>query len=85
MTRKISYFIVVSIVQKSFPFVNEKIFSTYLQEGNGIYIISTSAGKVTTIAGFLLTRLIVMPDYPWDDEKEIDRTIQFLMNGLKKT
>lgn len=38
---------------------------------------------ITTIAGFLLTRFIVMPDYPWDDEKEIERTIQFLMNGLK--
>ncbi len=38
---------------------------------------------ITTIAGFLLTRFIVMPDYPWDDEQEMERTIQFLMNGLK--
>ncbi|WP_181519918.1 TetR/AcrR family transcriptional regulator [Anoxybacillus ayderensis] len=38
---------------------------------------------ITTIAGFLLTRFLVMPDYPWDDEREMERTIQFLMNGLK--
>ncbi|MCX8001084.1 MAG: TetR/AcrR family transcriptional regulator [Anoxybacillus mongoliensis] len=40
---------------------------------------------ITTIAGFLATRFLIMPDYPWDDEQEMERTIQFLMNGLKKT
>ncbi|MBW7651161.1 TetR/AcrR family transcriptional regulator [Anoxybacillus sp. ST4] len=39
---------------------------------------------ITTIAGFLLTRFLLMPDYPWDDEREMERTIQFLMNGLKR-
>ncbi|MRG87438.1 TetR/AcrR family transcriptional regulator [Salinibacillus xinjiangensis] len=38
---------------------------------------------MTTIIGFLITRFIVMPDYPWDDETEIEYTIQFIRNGLK--
>jgi hypothetical protein len=24
-----------------------------------------------------------MPDYPWDDEKEMEFTIQYIRNGLK--
>ncbi|SFA48309.1 transcriptional regulator, TetR family [Parageobacillus thermantarcticus] len=39
---------------------------------------------ITTIAGFLLTRFIVLPDYDWDDEAEMERTVQFLMHGLSK-
>lgn len=38
---------------------------------------------MSTILGFLITRFIVMPDFPWDDEKEIDYTIRFIINGLK--
>jgi AcrR family transcriptional regulator len=39
---------------------------------------------ITTIAGFLVARFIVLPDYEWDDEAEMERTVQFLMNGLAK-
>ncbi|BDG33056.1 TetR/AcrR family transcriptional regulator [Parageobacillus thermoglucosidasius] len=39
---------------------------------------------ITTIAGFLLARFIMLPDYDWDDEAEMERTIQFLMHGLAK-
>jgi AcrR family transcriptional regulator len=39
---------------------------------------------ITTIVGFLVTRFIVLPDYEWDDEAEMERTVQFLMNGLAK-
>ncbi|MBA2872736.1 AcrR family transcriptional regulator [Anoxybacillus calidus] len=39
---------------------------------------------VTTIAGFLLTRFIILPDQEWDDESEMERTIQFLMHGLTR-
>lgn len=38
---------------------------------------------MTTIIGFLVSRFLVMPDYPWDDEQEIEYTIQFIRNGLK--
>ena len=37
----------------------------------------------SSIMGFLITRFIILPDYPWDDEKEIEYTIQFIRNGLK--
>jgi AcrR family transcriptional regulator len=39
---------------------------------------------ITTIAGFLLTRFLVLPDRVWDDRLEMERTIQFLMHGLAK-
>lgn len=38
---------------------------------------------ISTIIGFLVTRFIIMPEYDWDDEREIDRTIDFIMNGLE--
>lgn len=38
---------------------------------------------ISTILGLLVTRFIIMPDFPWDDDKEIDYTIQFIRNGLK--
>ncbi|MBM7553685.1 TetR/AcrR family transcriptional regulator [Thalassobacillus pellis] len=37
---------------------------------------------MTTIIGFLITRFIVLPDADWDDEAEIDRTLDFIMHGL---
>jgi AcrR family transcriptional regulator len=39
---------------------------------------------ITTIAGFLLTRFIILPNQEWDDETEMERTIQFLMHGLTR-
>ncbi|MED0686001.1 hypothetical protein P4S77_03750 [Anoxybacillus ayderensis] len=95
MTRKISYAIDVTIVQKSFYFVNEKffictigkqsVFEHFQQKGELAPLPPETIIRltITTIAGFLLTRFLVMPDYPWDDEREMERTIQFLMNGLK--
>lgn len=38
---------------------------------------------ISSIIGLLITRFMIMPDYPWDDEKEINYTIQFIRNGLK--
>lgn len=37
----------------------------------------------STIMGYLITRFIILPDYPWDDDKEMEYTIQFIRNGLK--
>lgn len=39
---------------------------------------------ISTILGFLITRFIIMPDYSWDDDKEIEYTIQFIRNGLRE-
>lgn len=38
---------------------------------------------ITTVIGFLVTRFIVMPDADWDDEAEINRTIDYILNGLQ--
>ncbi|MFD1020778.1 TetR/AcrR family transcriptional regulator [Thalassobacillus hwangdonensis] len=37
---------------------------------------------MTTIFGFLITRFIIMPDADWDDEAEMERTIEFMLHGL---
>ncbi|MCH1627813.1 TetR/AcrR family transcriptional regulator [Ferdinandcohnia quinoae] len=39
---------------------------------------------VTTIFGFLIMRFIIVPESEWNDEEEIELTIQFIMNGLSK-
>jgi len=37
---------------------------------------------VTSLAGFLITRFVLLPDYDWDDEAEIERTLQFTLKEL---
>ncbi|NOU68226.1 TetR family transcriptional regulator [Paenibacillus sp. LMG 31461] len=37
---------------------------------------------VSTIVGFLITRFLLVPDADWDEEKEIDYTIKFILYGL---
>lgn len=37
---------------------------------------------LTNIVGFIVTRLLILPEDDWDDELEIERTVQFLMYGL---
>lgn len=39
---------------------------------------------ITSILGYLFTRYILFPENDWDDELEIERTIQFIMHGLGK-
>jgi AcrR family transcriptional regulator len=36
----------------------------------------------STVAGFLVSRFLIAPDLAWDDEKEIEITIHFIMYGL---
>ncbi|MNW31429.1 Fatty acid metabolism regulator protein [compost metagenome] len=36
----------------------------------------------SSFIGLLASHFILMPDQPWDEEKEIRDTIQFIMNGL---
>ncbi|MGO4497076.1 TetR/AcrR family transcriptional regulator [Paenibacillus sp. 2RAB27] len=37
---------------------------------------------VSTIVGFLIARFLLDPDADWDEEKEIDYTIKFILYGL---
>lgn len=39
---------------------------------------------ITNILGFLFSRYILFPQLKWDDELEIERTIQFIMHGIGK-
>lgn len=37
---------------------------------------------VSTIIGFLIARFLLVPDAEWDEEREIDYTVKFIMYGL---
>lgn len=37
---------------------------------------------VPTIIGFLVTRFVVQPNKNWDDEAEIKRTVDYIVNGI---
>ena len=39
---------------------------------------------MTNAIGYMITRYIVLPDREWDDEQELEQTITFILNGLKK-
>lgn len=40
---------------------------------------------VSTGVGFMVTRFMILPEANWNDEKEIELTVQYIMNGLKQT
>lgn len=37
---------------------------------------------ISSIVGYLLTRLLLLPDKNWNDEEEINLTISFIMHGI---
>ncbi|MBW4081131.1 TetR/AcrR family transcriptional regulator [Paenibacillus sp. S150] len=37
---------------------------------------------ISSVIGYLLTRLLLMPDKDWDDEAEINLTIDFILHGI---
>ncbi|EWG12238.1 TetR/AcrR family transcriptional regulator [Cytobacillus firmus] len=56
----------------------------YQKKGQIIDIPPYSAVRMTftSIFGFLIARYLILPEADWDDEKEIELTIQFIMHGL---
>jgi AcrR family transcriptional regulator len=65
----------------------KRIIEHFQSKGEIISIPSESVIRmtITTIAGFIITRLIVLPhqkETVEQEEAEIERTIQFLMHGL---
>jgi len=40
---------------------------------------------VGQIAGFVVTRLLLAPDLPWDDEREAERIVGLIMHGIAGT
>lgn len=63
-------------------FVN--LVEFYQKKGQIINIPSYSAVRMTftSIFGFLITRYLILPEAEWNDEEEIELTIQFIMHGL---
>lgn len=37
---------------------------------------------VSAIVGYLLVRLLLMPEHDWDDEAEIEQTVSFILHGI---
>ncbi|MBB5323911.1 AcrR family transcriptional regulator [Anoxybacillus tepidamans] len=64
----------------------KKIIEHFQEKGEIVELPVESVIRltITTIAGFFAARFMIMPDYEWDDDAEMERTIQFLMNGLAK-
>lgn len=62
----------------------EKLVEYYQEKGQVIQIPPSSVIRMTltTIMGYFFTRYFILPDADWNDEKEIERTIQFLLHGL---
>jgi AcrR family transcriptional regulator len=38
--------------------------------------------SASTVIGYLITRYVILPENDWNDEEEIEQTIQFIMHGL---
>ncbi|MDX8360601.1 TetR/AcrR family transcriptional regulator [Cytobacillus sp. IB215316] len=62
----------------------QKIIEHFQQQGDIIDLPSKTVIRMilTTGIGFILTRLFILPDAQWDDEQEIEHTIQFMLYGL---
>lgn len=62
----------------------EKIIAHFQQQGQVIEMPKPTVIRLTisTIIGFLITRFLLLPEQQWDDEAEIEYTIQFILHGL---
>jgi AcrR family transcriptional regulator len=58
----------------------------YKEKGQIINLPSPAVVRfsATSIFGLLLVRYVFLPEEEWDDEKEIDMTVQMIMNGVGK-
>lgn len=59
----------------------------YYQENGSIIDLppySIVRFMATSILGHLIGRYLLFPEMDWDDELEIERTVQFIMHGLAK-
>ncbi len=41
--------------------------------------------SISVMAGYIITRCYILPDNAWDDEKEVELAVQFIMHGLSPT
>ncbi|WP_410514241.1 TetR/AcrR family transcriptional regulator [Paenibacillus sp. BR2-3] len=62
----------------------ESIVEHFKQKGDLIEVPTPAIIRfsVSAVVGFLLARLLLMPDQEWNDEEEIELTIKFIMHGV---
>lgn len=62
----------------------KKLIVKFQEEGEIIEMPPSSVLRLTlsAVLGLLLTRFLLMPEEKWDDEVEIENTIQFILYGL---
>ncbi|MBJ7987242.1 TetR/AcrR family transcriptional regulator [Bacillus cereus] len=62
----------------------KKLIAKFQKEGTIIEIPPSSVLRLTlsAVLGLLLTRFLLLPEEKWDDEVEIENTIQFILYGL---
>ncbi|MBJ8004986.1 MULTISPECIES: TetR family transcriptional regulator [Bacillus cereus group] len=62
----------------------KKLIAKFQEEGTIIEIPPSSVLRLTlsAVLGLLLTRFLLLPEEKWDDEVEIENTIQFIFYGL---
>ncbi|MFJ7972961.1 TetR/AcrR family transcriptional regulator [Psychrobacillus sp. NPDC096389] len=73
------------VARKTFDRILQ-VIKGYQDKGQLIEMPTLSAARlaISSIFGFLISRYIFFPDSDWDDELEIERTVQFIMHGLGK-
>ncbi|MED3125910.1 TetR/AcrR family transcriptional regulator [Bacillus wiedmannii] len=61
-----------------------KLIVKFQEEGEIIEMPPSSVLRLTlsAVLGLLLTRFLLLPEEKWDDEVEIENTIQFILYGL---
>ncbi|MES9698015.1 TetR/AcrR family transcriptional regulator [Bacillus sp. JJ927] len=62
----------------------KKLIAKFQEEGEIIELPPSSVLRLTlsVVLGLLLTRFLLLPEEKWDDEVEIENTIQFILYGL---
>lgn len=65
----------------------KQIVEHFQKKGEIVTIPSSTVIRMTgtTIMGFFIVRYLLVPFSHWDDEKEIDQTVQFIMYGLSNS
>jgi len=62
----------------------ERIVTHFQSRGELVTMppVSLMRMAASTIVGYILMRSLIMPERNWDDDAEIERTIQFILHGL---
>ncbi|MED1560155.1 TetR/AcrR family transcriptional regulator [Bacillus paramycoides] len=62
----------------------KKLIVKFQEDGKIIEIPPSSVLRLTlsAVLGLILTRFLLLPEEKWDDEVEIENTIQFILYGL---